>query len=204
MNNRNDRRWRDRTNRGRRMSDNEIYVSVDIETNGPIPGPNSMLSLGAAAFRLGQNKPVSTFTVNFEELEGSTPDPKTMTEFWDKNPEAWKACRTDIVPPKQGIKDFVDWVNSLDGKPVFVGFPVTFDFLFVYWYMIKFLGSSPFSFSALDIKTLAMPFCGSYRGATKRNMPKHWFQGTSSHTHVALDDAIEQGILFLNIMREYE
>lgn len=28
----------------------EIYVSTDIETDGPIPGPNSMLSFGSAAF----------------------------------------------------------------------------------------------------------------------------------------------------------
>jgi len=25
----------------------EIYVSTDVETDGPIPGPNSMLSLGS-------------------------------------------------------------------------------------------------------------------------------------------------------------
>ena len=29
----------------------EIYVSTDVETDGPIPGPYSMLSLGSAAFR---------------------------------------------------------------------------------------------------------------------------------------------------------
>ena len=29
---------------------NDIYVSVDIEADGPIPGDFSMLSLGAVAF----------------------------------------------------------------------------------------------------------------------------------------------------------
>jgi hypothetical protein len=29
----------------------EIYISTDIEADGPIPGPNSMLSFGSAAFR---------------------------------------------------------------------------------------------------------------------------------------------------------
>ena len=28
----------------------EIYVSTDIEADGPIPGPNSMLSFGSAAY----------------------------------------------------------------------------------------------------------------------------------------------------------
>jgi hypothetical protein len=27
----------------------EIYISTDIEADGPIPGPHSMLSIGAAA-----------------------------------------------------------------------------------------------------------------------------------------------------------
>jgi hypothetical protein len=31
------------------MSSKEIYVSTDVEVDGPIPGPNSMLSFGSAA-----------------------------------------------------------------------------------------------------------------------------------------------------------
>jgi len=30
----------------------EIYISTDVETDGPIPGPNSMLSFGSAAFEV--------------------------------------------------------------------------------------------------------------------------------------------------------
>jgi hypothetical protein len=35
----------------------------------------------------------------------------------------------------------------------------------------------------------------------KRNMPKRWF-GPEPHTHVALDDAIEQGELFCNMIAD--
>ena len=64
--------------------------------------------------------------------------------------------------------------------------------MFVYWYLIKFTGKSPFSHSALDIKTYAMAVLKkNYRESTKRNMPKHWFDQLP-HTHIALDDAIEQ------------
>jgi hypothetical protein len=28
----------------------EIYISTDVETDGPIPGPNSMLSFASAAY----------------------------------------------------------------------------------------------------------------------------------------------------------
>jgi hypothetical protein len=57
-------------------------------------------------------------------------------------------------------------------------------------------------FSALDIKTYAMALLkGEYRQSAKRNMPRHWFDPLP-RTHHALDDAIEQGALFWNMLRE--
>ena len=41
-----------------------------------------------------------------------------------------------------------------------------------------------------------------YRDSTKRNMPKRWFDSALPHTHTALDDAIEQGALFCNMLAE--
>ena len=85
---------------------------------------------------------------------------------------------------------------------MFVAYPAGFDFLFVYWYLIRFVGESPFSFSALDMKTFAMALLKSeYRVVSKNNMPKRWFDPLP-HTHVALDDAIEQGALFCNMLAE--
>lgn len=179
---------------------NEIYISCDIETNGPIPGDNSMLSLGAAAFT-SDGKMLSTFYINFKEIEGSKPNKDTM-EWWDKNKEAYQATRQNIVDAGQAIGQFVSWVNKIEGKPVCVCYPAGFDFTWIYWYMIHFGYQSPFSFSALDIKTyvsamLKLP----YRESSKKNMPKRWFSD-AKHTHIALDDAIEQGQLFCNMLKE--
>jgi hypothetical protein len=67
---------------------------------------------------------------------------------------------------------------------------------------MRFAGESPFSHSTLDIKTYAMAMLKTdYRESTKRNMPRRWFDALP-HTHVALDDAIEQGALFCNMLRE--
>lgn len=178
----------------------EIYVSTDIEADGPIPGPNSMLSFASAAFR-ESGEMVSTFSANLELLEGAAPDPKTAA-WWASQPEAWAACRENAEPPQAAMARYVAWVKGLPGKPVFVGYPVAYDFMFVYWYLMRFVGESPFSHSALDIKTAAMIALKSpYRDATKKNMPRRWF-GEQPHTHVALDDAIGQGVLFCNILRE--
>ena len=177
----------------------EIYVSTDVETDGPIPGPHSMLSFGSAAYRADKQL-VATFSANLHTLEGAQADPQTA-HWWATQPEAWAACRVDLQPPLQAMLAYLGWLKSLPGRPVFVGYPVAFDFLFVYWYLIRFTGESPFSHSALDIKTYAMALMKSdYRRSSKRNMPKAWFDPLP-HTHVALDDAIAQGALFCNMLR---
>lgn len=178
----------------------EIYVSVDIESDGPIPGPNSMLSMGSAAFT-GDGKLIGTHSANFDLLAGAVPDLETM-EFWGRNKEAWEECRKDTKPAEEIMPKYAEWLEALPGKPVFVGYPAGYDFLFVYWYLRKFAKRSPFGFQALDIKTYSMAVLGTdFKGTTKRTMPKHWFSNRK-HTHVAVDDAIEQGELFCNILKE--
>lgn len=178
----------------------EIYISTDIETDGPIPGPNSMLSLGSAAFT-PEGKMLSTFSVNLETLPGAKPNPDTMA-WWKQNQTAYEETRKGPKDPQRAMQEYTSWINKQNGKPVFVGYPAGFDFLFVYWYLINFTGASPFSFSALDVKTYAMAVLKSeYRQSTKKNMPKHWFSN-DPHTHVAVEDAIEQGHLFCNMLKE--
>jgi hypothetical protein len=178
----------------------EIYVSTDIEADGPIPGPHSMLSFGSAAFDEG-GQLLGTFAANLELLDGAVPAPATM-EFWRANPVAWNATRVDCQAPSVAMPAYVAWLKALPGKPVFVGYPAAFDFLFVYWYLIRFATESPFSHSALDIKTYAMAMLRlPYRGSTKRNMPRRWKEALP-HSHVALDDAIEQGRIFCKMLAE--
>jgi hypothetical protein len=178
----------------------EVYVSTDVETDGPIPGPHSMLSFASAAYR-GDKTLLSTFSANLETLPGASGHPETML-WWKDNVAAWEACRANLEPPETAMPRYLAWVKSLPGRPVFVAYPAGFDFLFVYWYLMRFVGESPFSHSALDIKTYAMALLKTgYRDATKKNMPRRWFDDLP-HTHVALDDAVEQGSLFCNMLRE--
>ena len=176
----------------------EIYVSTDVETDGPIPGPYSMLSLGSAAYT-AEKKLLSTFSVNLKELPGATSHPETM-KWWETQPEAWAECRTNLVDPETAMKQYLSWLEKLPGKPVFVGYPVVYDFMFVNWYLVNFTGQSPFSYSALDIKTFAMAVLKKpYYETNRDTIPKEWFD-LLPHTHVALDDALEQGALFCNIL----
>jgi hypothetical protein len=177
----------------------EIYVSTDVETDGPIPGPHSMLSFASAAYTADKTL-VDTFTANLETLPEASPDENTL-EWWRNHPEAYQATRVQQEKPKEAMQRYVAWLNQLSGKPVFVGYPAGFDFLFVYWYLIRFTGQSPFSFSALDIKSYAMALLKTeFRRTVKKNMPGRWFDPELPHSHLALDDALEQGALFCNML----
>ena len=178
----------------------EVYVSTDVETDGPIPGPHSLLSFASVAY-LPDKAVIGTFSVNLETLPDAQGHPETM-RWWQQHPEAWARTRTDLVDPVAAMCRYVAWLEGLPGRPVFVAYPAGFDFLFIYWYLIRFTGESPFSFSALDIKTYAMALLKTeYHEAVKRNMPRHWFDRLP-HTHVTLDDALEQGALFCNMLAE--
>lgn len=167
-----------------------------------------MLSLGAAAFEiddLGNGSIVATWSSNFETLPGAATDPDTM-DWWTTQNEAWIIVQKDKKDPKIATKEFVEWVKTVckerHAKPVFVAYPAGFDFTFVYWYMMTFAGESPFSFSCLDMKSYAMAKLKTgFREVTKRNMPKRWFPKKNKHPHVALEDAIEQGWMFVEMLK---
>lgn len=183
----------------------ELYVSTDVEADGPIPGVHSMLSMASVALTVDKQV-LGTFEANLETLEGAVADPRTM-KWWEGFPEAWAACRRDLENPQATIRRYLKWLDDFQKTgwtPVFVAYPAGFDFTYVFWYLKRFGGRSPFSFSAVDIKTFAWAMRGgSYRDTTKNRWPKRWFEPGLRHTHVALDDALEQGCLFINMLREH-
>lgn len=177
----------------------EIYVSTDVETDGPIPGPHSLLSFASAAYQADRTL-VATFEVNLETLPGASGHPETM-HWWKSQPEAWVACRQNLQPPAKALRAYLRWVRTLPGEPVFVAYPAAFDFMWLQWYLVKFTDQQPFSHSALDIKSYAMALLKlEFRKTVKSAMPQHWFEALP-HTHRALDDAKQQGVWFLNMLQ---
>ena len=178
----------------------EIYVSTDVESDGPAPGLNSMLSFASAAY-LADKTLLGTFSANLELLEDARTDPETM-EWWESQPAAWQACRSDPQPPGIIMPRYASWLKGLHGDLVFVGYPAAFDFMYVTYYLHRFAGESPFLYFSLDIKTYAMALMKkNLYDVNKDSMPEHWFDDLP-YTHVALDDAISQGALFCNMLAE--
>ena len=181
------------------------YISVDIEADGPIPGPYSLLSIGAAV-------------AGTQTTEGFTPaDPEERTFYRELRPiseefvpEALavsgldrERLRSEGTEPAVALGEFTDWVREVGAgaQPVMCGYPATYDWTFLYWYLIRFTGSSPFGHSGcLDMKTLYATKAGMPLWAVaKGTMPRHLLS-RRPHTHHALDDAVEQAELLANLM----
>ncbi|MBI5732257.1 MAG: 3'-5' exonuclease [Candidatus Magasanikbacteria bacterium] len=174
----------------------EIFISVDIEADGPIPGDYSMLSIGACVV----GSPDKSF---YMEL-------KPISEKFD--PEALRVCCFDrgvlineATDPEKAMKEFSVWVDDICGdeyRPVFVAFNATFDWMFVHWYLIRFAGRNPFGISGLDIKAYYMGVLGKeFWADTSKSRLDDRFLSSRLHTHNALDDAREQADIFMKIRK---
>ena len=182
----------------------ETYVSTDIETDGPIPAKHSMLSVGSVAYN-SDGEIIGKFAANLKTLPDATEDEKTM-EWWKTQPKAWKLHRVNLQEPQEAMHEYLKWIKSLPGTPVFVAYPANFDWMFVQWYLVNFTGEMPFGYAALDIKSLVMGVLKAteFNSVTTENMPQEWTTYKNPLEHVALADALEQGILLFKVLKGME
>jgi hypothetical protein len=163
-----------------------------------------MLSFALAAFTLDKQL-VGTFTRNLELLEGASTDERTM-QWWAEpsQVDAYKKSRESLTPTLVAMQQCKAWLEEMRrfGKPILVGAPAGFDFTFMYYYFQRELGESPVGFASLDLRSYAAAVMKKqYRQVGKRQYPPEWIDEGLPHTHVALDDAIEQGCILINMMR---
>lgn len=185
------------------IDDEHVYVVVDIETDGPVPGIHSMLSIGAVATSATQE--VSTFYRTILPMESAQPDPDTA-QWWRRQPDLWKEVTTNAIPAVQAMREFLAWIDDLGKKPVFVAHPIGFDYAFVNWYLFKFAGMSPFVTYAPDMKTLDLQsFMAGKLGLTvaeshRSKLEPTLLKGMPDHTHNALDDARGYAVILRNVL----
>ncbi|MEM6458264.1 MAG: exonuclease [Planctomycetota bacterium] len=184
------------------MAGGEVYVATAVETDGPVPGPHSLLSLASVAVtRDGTIR--SRFTANLDELDGAAADP-AVGAWWASQPAAWSACRADAEPPGAAMRNYLAWLNALPGRPVFVGYPASAAYLWAAWYLHRFTGHNPFGRGALDLRTMAMTLRGwPYRESKMRHMPEHWLADVSLRSYVAADRAENVARLLIHMLDDW-
>lgn len=183
----------------------DVYFSADVETDGPIPGPFSILSFAlvfAGVFDGMRFTTPQNYQQNFyREL-------KPISE--DFQPEALRVngldrdrLLRDGERPESAMTEAARWIKGIvgNGKPILVAYPLSFDWSWLYWYFTRFSAEgSPFNHSlCFDIKTAfavkaRVPI--SEAGKSKL-LPS--LRPQSRHTHHALEDAIEQAEIFARV-----
>jgi len=184
----------------------DVYFSADIETDGPIPGPFSLLSfaLVVAGHHDGRefHRPLGPEVCFYREVRPISDqfDPQAMAiNLLDRD-----RLTREGIDPSVAMTDAAAWVqrHSGAGKPILVAFPLSFDWTWLYWYFVRFSKTgSPFGHSScFDIKTaFAVKARRSISDAARSKLPAG-LRAESPHTHNALDDAREQAEVFARIM----
>jgi len=153
----------------------EKFVVVDIEADGPIPGPYSMVSFGAVIV-----EPTLSKTFYGEVKPISTEWNSLALAVSGINREQHELFRE----PKIVMQEFKDWLNEhfIETRPIFVSDNLAFDWQWINWYFHKYLESNPFGYSGRRIGDI---WCG-YKNDLRYNWKKH---RKTKHTHNPVDDA---------------
>ena len=189
-----------------RSSITDVYFSADVETDGPIPGPFSLLSFALVP------------AGSFDGTSFKRPNPRSKFSFYRElkpisnhfQREALKVNGLDrerlILEGQQpaiAMNEAATWIKSIagTGRPVLVAYPLSFDWSWLYWYFIRFAeAGSPFSHSqCFDLKTAFAVKARRPISQSGRSQLIPSLRSLKEHSHHALDDAIEQAEIFANL-----
>ncbi len=180
----------------------EIYVMVDVETSGSIPGDYSLLSLGAVV--VGQHRPPfqKDFYCEMKPLPKAGVDLEAM-KVNGLDIDMLKVTGSDPTVALERLRNFVVKVaNPEVVSPVMVS-NGTFDYMWVTWYFKHFGVRSPFGPNSLDMKSLhfgrARCKWSQTRGAIIGKIYASDIENKNKHN--ALDDALYQAEIFERMLK---
>lgn len=185
----------------------DVYFSADVETDGPIPGPYSLLSFAMVyAGRYDGQKFESpanlkqTFYREIKPISDSFESEALRVNQLDRD----RLCQ-EGKDPVDAMTEAAQWVRKIAGpnRPILVAYPLSFDWTWLYWYFIRFSSEgSPFNHSGcFDIKTAYAVKARIPVAAAGRSNLESWLRPHREHSHHALEDAIEQAEIFANLFR---
>ena len=188
-------------------SSEDAYFSADVETDGSIPGPFSLLSFAlvyAGRFDGKSFDAPSHYRQHFyRELKPISAEFE-MEALRVNGLNRDKLCR-EGEDPENAMTDAAKWVRQAAGsaRPVLVAYPLSFDWTWLYWYFVRFSREgSPFNHSScFDIKTAYAVKAHLPIALASRNKIDENLRSIRPHTHNALDDAIEQAEVFSKVFR---
>lgn len=164
-----------------------VYLSFDVEADGPAPGLYSMISFALVdvltkdIFKV-ELSPISDFYIP-EALAVSGFSREETLKFED---------------PETQMKKMLDWVNEKypNKRLCLISDNPAFDWQFINYYCIKYLGKNPFGHSARRIGDVWAGYQNNFSNDSSWKKMR-----TTKHTHDPADDALGNAEAFNEIMK---
>jgi DNA polymerase III alpha subunit (gram-positive type) len=165
------------------------YIVVDVETDGPVQGKNSIVCFGAVVVEptltktfYGRMKPISD-TFN--------PDALAVSGFSREE-------HLTFDEPDKVMKDFAIWIseNSI-GRPILISDNNGYDSAWINWYFYVYYGSNPFGWTSRRIGDL---FCGA-----EHDLHYSWKKHRkTTHNHNPVFDSMGNAEALLYFFEKYK
>jgi len=183
----------------------EAFCSFDVEADGTNPLEHSMRSLGVGLFT--DSGLIDTFyktIVPQKQRDGSLfgTDPLIMRDFWQKHPKQWKEINTSAQEPSTVMFLFSRWLDKHQKKYIikWVSRPSNCDWMWLKSYY-EFYGppkKPTIGHYCHDLSSLLRAYILCHNIMNKKAFI-HSLSDGSPYTHNALDDAICQGKMYMNL-----
>jgi DNA polymerase III epsilon subunit-like protein len=151
------------------------WISIDVEADGPIPSPYSMISFGAVIVEEGLDR---TFYGQLCPIsEQWIPEALAVSGFTREE-------TLEFDDPKEVMTNFAQWIkeNNEGKRAMFISDNNGFDWQFVNWYFHTYTGNNPFGFSSTNLGSL-------FKGMEKTMFKNFKHLRKTKHTHHPVDDA---------------
>jgi len=167
----------------------EMFIMVDVEADGPIPGKYSMIELGAVAVEPSLNR---TFHAKLRPISDEYLQEALAITGYSRE-QTLKFDDSSIV-----MKNFEEWIlNVTIGRPIFIADNNGFDWMFVCWYFHTMLGRNPFGYSSQNLNSL-------YKGLSKNLFGSFKHLRKTLHDHNPVNDAKGNAEALLTLIQEYK
>lgn len=170
------------------MKNNNKHVVVDVEANGPIHGTHSMIDFGMVIIEPGLNR---TFRGKLKPISDEyIPEALAVSGFTHEETK-------NFGEPKIVMQQAADWLaDNINGKPIFWSDNNGFDFGWMHWYFLTFLGKDPFGHSS---RRIADFICGCELDL--RHRWKH--RRVTKHDHNPINDSKGNAEVMLETFKNF-
>jgi hypothetical protein len=179
-----------------------VIVSFDIESDGKLPNAN-MWELGVVAFDAQTKKEVGALDMLINTRQEIQGDPDTLDWIVRNNLDTkYQQCVNRIThSPETAMNNLYLFLVQLQlqyEKIEFVASPSAYDFPYLAQYYVQYGPQTPEGQKLMPYKATCISSIFNHLYPQNRGMWEKLANG-KSHTHHAVDDAREQGTVYLNL-----